>query len=562
MSPPKHMQMPTLHQTLVVSSLKAHLDPLPTYILLATVAAALLASLLSALVDAAAHPRASRTVRDGEASSSPTTVLSSSPKSVVAPADAPPRSKRALVCVTVVRVALAAAVLASMVPPLMIALEYLREGPLSSLAARDTNVWMNAVVRRSLLQYAIGNDDSLLSVRANVGVGDAVLNPASNGVSRLGWGTVIFVVLIVSLIGALMSIAYEVVPNKKFVAAFIYLQAVVWMFGSLTAAFIRPTRLPLDASPLENKWLDYVYSENPDFINETRLLQNWYVQFDPQISDVPVRLDRISGLQSAFCTQFNSLIPATEAEQPDTQPPPAPQPTPPSPPPVAPAPPPPPAVPAPAPSPPAEPPAPTPPVATPILQPGVDPNDRPTQPGRMAVIRQNTLLPPESIPVANLSRQLVSEIFMVYVVGKPIGTDHYRAIAYMALGAIVSAPVAVAQTASSYVLFPFLALWIFILFLFMLIATPTLLRVIRAPVESNQVIVFCQRRYRILVMDRTTRVIRLLDVIIFGLILLVAVIRGYKWLRAAEKSAREANDKEVKLVDYEEVYNRGGSLRW
>lgn len=536
--------------------------------------------------------------------------------------------RRRLICISIVRIILAAAIIAAAIPGIELTIRYFSAGALVSLASDDTNEWMQAVMRRSVLHYAAGGLERifLIDKSTDIGVSKDVLNPSDNsGRNKITWGTLVLVTFVVSVIGTLLAVFGRFVPGKRIISYIIFIQGFFWLLASLAAAYIRPTVLPLDASPLERKWLDYVYADRPQELNESRLLANWYISVDGKVSfnndktsrapEDPFSVLQLPGFRDSFCNQFNSLLPKSAAvvsNDPDkssnsSQQPSLLDPTP-----------------APAVEQPAqqeenvpeeeedeEPPesddteeikderpsqndddddddededdSDSEPVSisepieeepdTPPSKGNLDEDDRPSTAARFVKKRMNqvekndtsevpNIPPPNSIKVKKLSRSLVSEVIIVYLVGKPIGVDQYRAMAYMALPAIVGAPVAIAHMFSSYVLYPFVAVWFGILLIFCLIATPSVLRPLTAPRTLNQVINICDVRYRILVNDPRTRLIAGLDAAIFAIIVFITVIQGYRWLRIAETSIEKAEEKEIKLVNYEEVYSGSGTLRW
>lgn len=326
--------------------------------------------------------------------------------------------------------------------------------------------------------------------------------------------------------------------------------------------------------------MDRVYERVPEYVNETRFLENWFVALPDHAQpgkETVVPLVDYPGFAGAFCTQFAELLPRTGSEVVEdvggtaapatttaltttttpgqteavattattttvttaapttTEGPPPEEEEPPS-----------------------------------TNPPPTGGGDRPTLPpsARLAVLRQEgeesapEIPSPDTIAVDPLPPELAGEVFLVYLVGKPIGLDQYRILSYMALGAIVGAPVAVAQMCRTWILYPFVGLWAAVWVLFFMLATPSVLRVLTVPVEKAQIFEVCGVNYRVLVADGTTMLIARLDVAFFGVVLLIALVQGYRWLRLAERTSDEEDEKEVKLVNYEDVYSVSGSLRW
>lgn len=155
-------------------------------------------------------------------------------------------------------------------------------------------------------------------------------------------------------------------------------------------------------------------------------------------------------------------------------------------------------------------------------------------------------------------------MFLTYVIGNSVGTDHFRAIAYMGLAALVGAPIVLAHMFRTYILYPFAAIWVGVLGVLSVLATPSVLRIITAPKRDAQIITFCQLKYRVLVVDEITSAIARLDFVIFGLTALVVLLQALRWLRDADERKEILAIDETKAVslNYEDVYSGSGSLRW
>lgn len=582
-------------------------------------------------------------------------------------------SRRSRATILFFRVLLACALIAALIPGTFLGAEYLRTGPLASLAGERTNVWMQDVMRQSVNAYST---QKLVGTNITVGVGPDALQPESFGAIRLGWSSVLVLAAAAAVAGALLGVCAESLPVTRGIFVFTYAQGCAWLLVILGAAFVAGGggQLPRDASPLRNKWLDRVYASKPAAINETRFLENWVLQANVNRSGGgterrTTRLSELPDFRFAFCSRFraqfpnvttgnvtagnatagvdvvpettpaaaadpaNASKPAPATTAPDAapatdlapaaaEPPPAepaktagrapepvariqvallsasrqarqPEPVEPAAPPAPPAAPP--APPAPPPAEP-EPPAPVAPVDLPPLT-----ADRPTEqlaPGATPAAPAPTpAAPPKSNrpPVADpdrkpdpppsptpevmwgdgqegpfgnvtlegLDRALRSEVLVAYVIGKPIGADHFRALAYLAMGMLVAAPVAMAQLCKSRMHFPFLILWFFPIALLAVLATPATLRAIAAPQAKSERITFCGETFTVLVMDPVTRRIAILDVVIVAVIVATILVRGYAWLSVGERVEEVAEKNEVVLVDYDDVYEPdSGALRW
>lgn len=507
-------------------------DPVPTYIQLVLVGVATILSFLSTILDAFTP--------------SPNRLITHGGETTPSPSDPSSGHYRRLCWSVFFRLILALSIAASLAPALYLAFSYFTSPSLSSLTDPPTAKWLHSLMRLSVRQYVENTGRSELR-DVSVGVGKQILTPGDSLVrQKIAWACFMVAILVFICIGLFLSIGAHVVPARNIIAAAIFVQAAVWLLGSLGAAFIHPTRLPLDSSPLQAKWLDREYAISLNNINEDRFLSNWFIDYSNKSGNDVTPVADLPGFSSAFCLQFKRQVPLVTDDSPQTppsvgsdaptaaptSPPPSPAPSTQSPPSTATE-----SEPEPEPEPESESELPT--VANPPLDPDDPENDRPS-------VRIPTLLnghPQTRQTATSWSKERGGEVLIVYTVGKPIGTDHFRAVAYLALGAMVGGPVAAAHMFHSYFLYPFLAVWIALIFLFMLLATPSVLRSIRAPVEGNDIITFCNQDFIIDVVDNVTRRIAKLDVIIFVLIFVTAVLQGYRWLRIAERSKIVADAK-------------------
>eukprot|EP00178_Gracilaria_changii_P005774 TRINITY_DN19691_c0_g1_i1.p1 TRINITY_DN19691_c0_g1~~TRINITY_DN19691_c0_g1_i1.p1 ORF type:complete len:520 (+),score=64.32 TRINITY_DN19691_c0_g1_i1:119-1561(+) len=440
--------------------LTAEPDYLPSLLLLwLTVGAAALTTLFCA-IDAVAKPRV-RLLLHGDVSDN----------------HMPRRTtRRTLFWTFLSRLILCALLAASLFPPLSVAIRFYTDPPLSQLAPDASNVWINRLVRRTLVEYARTHPASAALARAPFGLSARLVTPTKPDPNHVWtWRFVLAILSIVSLIGIVLRLVPSYLPTRKLIPPIILLQPLVWLLISVPAAFVRPSSLPLDSSPLIRKWLDFEYSERPTRIDENRFLDNWFVQMQPHNSP-PQPVSQLPNISLTFCTQFNSLLPTTTTTQ----------------------------------------------------RALVDPRPR-----QLQSIHQSS----NPISLSRLTPQLAADIFVVYTVGKPSGPDHYRAIAYTCLAVSVAAPILIAQTLRSYILYPLFAFWVFMFILFSLLATPSILRPVAAPFRPAQDILFCGSSYKVLVVDPSTKLIIRADIAIFALTILAAMLQGYRWVKLVEDNA-------------------------
>lgn len=607
-------------------------DPLPTYILLGVTCAAALLSLIAAIVDVASGRQRARTLLHGVAKSTETftrprtgplpdspppssqailaipgatptrqdlSVLSDTPKPISAsrssvaitapssrtvmgaavpnPPSAPsvipsrPRGRRRLLLCTVLsRLLFVAVVLSALALSLMLLVRYFRDGHLSSVAHRETNYFVHDVVRAALARYAAdATRPELIPSDTNFGVGQHLVTPGEIRPTVMWrWVAVITSLVVFCLGGAFLSVAKPLVSSPRTVAVVMMAQAIVVLLVGMIAGFTFPTALPLDGSPIENKWLDRFYADSDlvKTIDENRLLSNFYIAAQNATSGNSHHLTQLHTLPRMsyyFCAQFNAENPmqdpgADSPLVPSSAPSPSPVAS------MSPAA-------AAAPTPAAAPTStgastvPTPTAAEPAPDDNegsdgtsgggapADEDDRPTQaPVRSKrAVRQN-----------GPSITVYEEMFLGYVIGKPGGTDHLRALGFAALPALAIAPVAAGWMLRTYILYPIFGAWVATVGVIMVIAVPTMVRVAAAPVRPKKLFTFCNKRYRLLIADAPTMRMARMEVAIFVLAVLVGILQGFRWLREAERRADDEQDDSVKLVNVEEVYSKSGNLRW
>lgn len=441
-------------------------------------------------------------------------------------------------------------------------------GPISTLASQETNQFAHEMLKSSLVQYANDNPNAgkYAGSSVKIGVSKRILTPEKGGSGRLLYVILLFATAIISLVGLLLAVLPEKLAVQRAVAVIIFVQAVTLLAGSLIAALVWPTDLPYDATPIVNHWMDRTYVEEPEWVNETRLAGNWFVKLEEQAQPVT----DLDGFETSFCTVFKQLIPNTGAEVVENPPSNA---------------------------------SVTLTERTVSVMRAIDNDDDfrtglhnttefmstvanspaaaeenpstnetftmdvtiadalalSTSSSTMGSEKERT----EYIPVERASKDNVNEFFMTYLVGRPSGIDDaFRVLSYLALSAMACAPAAVGQLCRLWILMPLVLVWAALWLSFMILGTPSVLRVLAAPIESVQEFVVCDIKYRVLVVDKMTRLVAGLDAAFFSIVLLVGLINGFRWLRFAETKLRKKEENEVKLVNYEEVRSGSGTLRW
>lgn len=558
-------------------------DPIPTYILLAITGTALLLSILASIVDIAVGRESQRVLTEGVATNTytrsdpsltskktndhknhtnDTTVYDLRKKNRSAAAKPEPtttsfaippeeheehaekkkperddmpvsleagrvpmkkrrtRSRRAIVCTMLARLLFSATVLGSAALGVYLLMDTFRKGALSTIASEKTNEWTHALMRKSVSEYAREvNRKDLLSEDLRLGVGRYAFTPgkvAEGDIWR--WIIVILVLLVYSLLGGLLGLVKDFLPPTKLVAIIMIAQVIIWICISLVVTFTYPTKLPYDGTPLPNHWLDRSYMAMTAAGYEDRLIGNFYIKFPSSgdDDDNTINLVDLPGFSESFCKQFSDVVPnyAANADSSKEN-------------------------------------------QTSIMS----TSNAATKTNRMEGEREAGT---SRITVPRLPLKLYNEVFLVYVIGKPIGTDHFRAIAYMGLAALTGAPIVLAHMFRTYILYPFAAIWVGIVGVLSILATPSVLRIISAPKRDAQIITFCQMKYRLLVVDETTSTIARLDFVIFGVTALVVLLQALRWLRDADGRKDDLNisKKHASSLNYEDVYSGSGSLRW
>lgn len=428
------------------------------------------------------------------------------------------------------------------------------------------------MLTKALVKYATDTPDAEIYADSSVsiGVSERLLTPEKEGGVRVLYVILLVVIPLISVIGLLLAVLPEKLSVQRAVAAIFFAQAVVWLVGSLIATLVWPTKLPYDATPIVNHWMDRVYVDDTDWINETRIVGNWFIKVDQKIQPVTA----LEGFESSFCTVFTQLIPETGAEVVQ------------EPPPIA-------------------------PVTlaesavsalhgttngTDLLDDLEDirdrlmstttkttattekistddetftPNIKINDAGAMTTLSSTTAVAEmakqstESTPTGSLSKENAEQFLMAYLIGRPSGiNDAFRVLSYVALGAMAGAPAVVGQLCKLWILTPLVLIWAALWLSFMLLGTPSVLRALAMPIEGVQEFIICDIKYRVLVVDRMTRMVAGLDAAFFSIVLLVGLVNGFRWLRFAEMKLKSKEGEEGRPVSYEEVYSTGGALRW
>ena len=159
-----------------------------------------------------------------------------------------------------------------------------------------------------------------------------------------------------------------------------------------------------------------------------------------------------------------------------------------------------------------------------------------------------------------ITRNLLSQLLIVYTIGKPLFTTYGKSISLLSLPFLTLSPVLIAHATRSSVLYPFVAAWVCLLLLLIVYATPETLRWVGVGFESSDLMTFCGRRYQVFVTDDVSYRIGVFDVVSFGLIVVTGVLQGFRWMRVREQ--QKENEGEVKMMAYDEVYSENGALRW
>lgn len=577
-TPPRVFPCRGLHaHGCAMAILEAPFDPLPSHLLLGTSAAVLMLSIASLLADAMPGPP---------------------------PRGEPKRPERtALACALLLRLVVAAAIIMSLVPGTLEAVRYLRIGPLAPLASQPVNTWMHSMMRRAVEAH-VASSPGTLGENIKVGVGSDALNPSSRGSAPLAWGSLLVFVVFLSVCGAVLGVFAEDQPVIKGIFVCTYISGFLWFFVALLAAFVRPTALPQDETPLRAKWFDRLYETQPSALNETRLLSNWVA-----IGDYPTAngrrkretkwLSDVPDFQSTFCELFNADVPRVTPDVPSASNDPlreaavqtpaviaSPSVSPST------------GVPASSTAPASSEAPPTPSASVPpilngatrqlhqALRQATEPIDATTlsnpepppglQPIRMLIVDtpvQPTPAEAEPSPLAAedvspsqqpwpaatlegaavLKSQNLGELLVVYVGGRGIGTGPLRALGHFAGGLLIGAPVAAAQALARRAVAPVAVGWALAGIVLALRGTPTLLRPAMMPVAPPAPMQLCGREYIVRITDAEVSRAAKVDVTAAALLFIALLVRGYAWLRVADNvtAVRETHD--VKLVDYDEI---------
>ena len=111
--------------------------------------------------------------------------------------------------------------------------------------------------------------------------------------------------------------------------------------------------------------------------------------------------------------------------------------------------------------------------------------------------------------------------------------DALRAIAYLALPALVAAPVGVSQLGRSWMLYAPAATWSVVKGVLLLLVTLSTPHAISVPRDTGDVLFVCGRRYAVQVVDGSTRAAARLHAVFFVVTSVVGVLNGQRWLRDA-----------------------------
>eukprot|EP00171_Calliarthron_tuberculosum_P021222 IDg21222t1 len=148
----------------------------------------------------------------------------------------------------------------------------------------------------------------------NVGVGYDAIGPASTSIEPLAWACVLLLIVLLSVGGSVLGVFAESQSVIKGVFTFTYAHGLLWFFIALLAAFVRPTAMPQDETPLRAKWFDRLYITRPSALNERRLLSNWVLMTDSRTvngkrTPEKIWLSDVPELSATFCNLFNAHVP-------------------------------------------------------------------------------------------------------------------------------------------------------------------------------------------------------------------------------------------------------------
>lgn len=467
----------------------------------------------------------------------------------------PPGAIKALLLTLLARLFFCAALLGTMALGIYLLVPTLNKNALHVLADDRTNRWLHKLMQRAVLQYAqSANRPDLAAPTTRIGVGEHVMEPDSI-YYPIKWRWVMFFVVFVFfiVIGVGLRLARGLYPSKRSVTFVTLAQLLFWFCISLIIAYAFPRDFPFQGQPLRNYWLDRNYSTSLNSLDETRLISNFYVSTVSTDGDKTVtNLNDLPDFFFSFCTQYFQLTPTTEDTYPPSDPSVSAEPA-------------------------NEPVAEQNPeenqelvsdennFAESTQEPSSTPQVIPVRTSRGYTYENAETMPqerlkqkaadPASIVVSDLPLKLYNEVFSVYLVGKPMGTDVFRAMAYMALPFLVVSPIVATYMLHSYLLYPFFALWVTTLVILAVFGTPSVLRVITAPVDQKGIVSFCRLNYRIQVLDHTTRMIARMDLAIFVITILVVILQSLRWLKEPDFVAKQKWP-EPRRVHFEQVYQR------
>lgn len=430
----------------------------------------------------------------------------------------------------------------------------IRDGPYGMLASDETNRWLESVIQRSMLQYAsltarpeLANDDV-----TDIGLSRErykVDEPINLSVSWK-WMFLFILIIIYILGGVFVRLLKGFIPTaNRAVAYFMLGQLIIWLAVSLTSAFVFPTKLPLDSNALESSWLDRQYVDNINMTDEHRLLANFFVTPVVTADTDEMSVDDLKNFQYPFCTQFTELTPTSVEEY-----------------------------------------EPSPDELFPTAEPSPDAFDEESssdadaetenddqeriltsssiqsfeQLASRASAKDSTIPPPDSITVKPLPLNLYNELFLVYVVGKPKATDHYRALAYLALPMMIMGPVFAAQALRKILLLVFTVIWIGLVTVVAVFGTASVLRPIMVPDAGTQLIQFCRLNYRIKVVDDLTMTVAKLDIAVFVMTVLITILEVFRWFKESDyaSSRRRFSKQTVTFEDVNKNNRNSRNLKW
>lgn len=514
--------------------------------------------------------------------------------------NAPRPALRALIITILARLLFCALLLGSIVISIYLLAKAIQKGPLYTLAHRETNEWVYSLVQHAVRQYAaLTNRPELTANSTTLGVGSRMMEPGPAPARQIWQWILLFVVIIVYVcVGAFVRLGKGLVPTSNVpVAVFMLVQLVVWISISLTATFVFPTRLPLHSTALRNFWLDKRYASTPMFnlTGEDRFISNFYITLDRD-SVPPVVLDSGSGppdnssnvgrndtdtaesqgkshvmklnlnddlpnFAYPFCYQFVKRTPTTIDEYPIPEELFA------------------------SPEPSGEPQQDTEQegdddegsgddVQSILAATDVTDGDEIRIDGSVRTGTGQEIKLPKSAITLNqdaasesdsnasdetLPLHLYNEVFLVYAIGKPMGADHYQALGYMMLPMMTLGPCFVAHLLFKFYLFPFAVLWMGLVGLLAILGTPSVLRVITAPNEADQILTFCRLNYRVRVLDDKTAMISRMDMAVFALTIVITLFEVVRWMRESDYQSPHRRNGDSDRRNFDQV---SGPLRW